>query len=172
LHYQIQSMKKTVLLLAIAIFFFAPASQAQRLFVVFGHAEYASPVGKLRESNNSGFGLEVGAGIGMKKTFITGTTGMTWLVVNRRGTISQGGLRYTPVKLGIRRYILLKNLFIKGEAGLATMKIIDTDNKATKFTSSFGTGIKFTRFEAVVDYNTVGSYGSWFGLKVGFAFGL
>jgi hypothetical protein len=172
LHYQITIMKKTVLLLAIATFLFAYQSPAQKLFFLFGHAEYASPVGKLRESNNSGFGLEAGAGIGMKKTFITGTTGMTWLVVNRRGTVSQGGLRYTPLKLGIRRYMLLKNLFIKGEAGFATMKVIDTDNKTTKLTSSFGAGVKLTRLEFLVDYNTVAGYGSWVGLKVGFAFGL
>jgi hypothetical protein len=52
------------------------------------------------------------------------------------------------------------------------MKIIDTDNKTSKLTTSFGAGVKFTAIEAVVDYNTVGTYGSWIGLKFGFAIGL
>jgi hypothetical protein len=144
----------------------------QHLVFAFGHAEYASSVGKLRESNNSGGGIEGGVGVGLNKTFIVGTVGTTWFAVNRRGTISQGGLKYTPFKLGVRRYVLLKNLFVKADAGLATIKIIDTDNKSSHLTSSFGAGLKFTGFEALVDYNSVASYGSWIGLKVGFTFGL
>ncbi|MCE3283564.1 MAG: hypothetical protein K0Q66_2301 [Chitinophagaceae bacterium] len=137
----------------------------------FGHVEYASPVGKLRDANNKGIGLEAGIGAGLSRTFFTGTVGITWLVVNRSGT-TQGGLRYTPYKVGVRRYVLFKNLFLKGELGAATMKYIDTEQKSSHLTTSIGAGLKFTRFEALVDYNTVfGDYGSWFGLKLGVALG-
>jgi hypothetical protein len=174
LHYQITIMKKTVLLLAIATCFLAPRSQAQKLFFVFGHAEYASSVGKLRPANNSGLGLEIGAGVGMNKTFFTATIGTTWFAVNRHpgSTNTNGGLKYTPYKIGIRRYVLLKNMFVKADAGMATMKYIDKEGKTTKLTTSFGAGVKLTRLEFLVDYNSVAGYGSWVGLKVGFAFGL
>jgi hypothetical protein len=148
--------------------------KAQRLFFVFGHAEYASAVGKLRDANNSGLGLEIGAGLGTNKTFFTATIGTTWFAVNRHegSTNTNGGLKYTPYKIGIRRYVLLKNLFIKADVGMATMKYIDKEGKSTKLTTSIGAGVKLTRFELLADYNSVGSYGSWIGLKVGFAFGL
>jgi hypothetical protein len=145
---------------------------SQRLVFLFGHAEYASAVGKLRDANNSGLGIEGGVGVGMSKTFVVGTIGTTWFAANKRSGLSNGGIKYTPIKLGLRRYILLKNLFVKGDIGLATMKYIDTDNKSSNLTTSFGAGIKFTTFEAVVDYNSVTTYGSWIGLKVGIALGI
>jgi len=164
-------MKSIFLLLIVTML--SLFANAQKLFFVFGHAEYASPVGYLRDANNAGLGVEAGAGIGMAKTFLTGTVGTTWLASNKRaGNTSQGGLKYTPYKLGVRRYLLLKNLFVKGEAGLATMKYIDTDNKTSKLTTSFGAGLKFTTFEALIDYNSVANYGSWIGLKFGMAIGL
>jgi hypothetical protein len=162
----------TILLLLFAIIS-VDEVKAQKLVFVFAHAEYASPVGKLRNANNAGLGVEAGVGVGTGKTFLTGTVGTTWLATNKRaGSTTQGGLKYTPYKLGLRRYVFLKNVFVKADAGLATVKIIDTDIKSSNFTTSFGAGVKFTAFEAVVDYNSVGSYGSWFGLKVGLAIGL
>lgn len=166
-------MKAANVILLTLFLFFAANINAQKLFFVFGHAEYASPVGNLRNANNAGLGVEVGGGIGMSKTFVTGTIGTTWLAANKRlGNTSQGGLKYTPYKLGVRHYLLLKNLFVKGEAGLATMKYIDTDNKTSKLTTSFGAGLKFTTFEALIDYNSVANYGSWVGIKFGLAIGL
>lgn len=167
-------MKAAGVLLATVFVFAITGANAQKLVFVFGHAGYASSVGKLRDANISGAIVEAGAGVGMGKTFVTGTTGFTWFASNRRpGSTSKGGLRYTPVTLGLRRYLLLKNLFVKGDAGFASMKLIDTDIKSTQLTTSIGAGLKFTTFEAIVDYNTAyGGYGSWFGLKIGFALGL
>jgi hypothetical protein len=165
-------MKLVKVLLVIAFISVMNHSNAQKLVFLFGHAGYASSVGKLRDANNSGLGLEGGVGVGLGKTFIVGTVGTTWLAVNKRGTTSQGGLKYTPFTVGARRYVLLKNLFVKGDIGLATMKIIDTDNKSSHLTTSFGGGLKFSGFEALVDYNSVTSYGSWIGLKLGITLGL
>jgi hypothetical protein len=165
-------MKTCKVFPVIFLVFSLNCAYGQHLAFLFGHGEYASPVGKLREANNSGAGVEAGVGVGIGKTFVVGTVGTTWFAVNKRGTVSQGGLKYTPFKLGVRRYVLLKNLFVKADAGLATIKIIDTDNKSSHLTTSFGAGIKFTGFEALVDYNSVASYGSWVGLKFGFTLGL
>lgn len=163
---------KGALFIILALMFITVNASGQKLFFAFGHAEYASPVGQLREKNNGGLGLEAGLGIGLNKTFIVGTIGTTWFFVNRRLNSSDGGVKYTPYKLGVRRYVLLKNLFVKADLGLAAMKIIDTDNKETKLTSSFGAGFKFTTMEVLVDYNSVASYGSWFGIKAGLNLGL
>lgn len=142
-------------------------SDAQKLVFFFGHAGYASSVGKLREANNVGLGLEGGVGVGLGKIFIVGTTGTTWLRSNK-----QPGVKYTPFTAGVRKYLLLKNLFVKGDIGLATMKVIDTDTRSSHLTTSFGAGLKLTGFEVLADYNSVASYGSWVGLKIGIALGI
>jgi hypothetical protein len=165
-------MKACKIFLLVFLAFITVDATAQRLVFLFGHAGYASPTGDLKEANHWGLGVEAGAGVGLRKTFITGTVGFTWLAANKKGT-TLGGVRYTPVLLGVRKYILTRNLFVKADAGVAGMKLIDTDVKSTKFTTSFGAGLKFTTFEALVDYTTVyRGYGSWFGLKVGMALGL
>jgi len=141
------------------------------MFFVFGHAGYASPTGELRNSNNGGLGLEAGAGIGLNKTFITATTGYTWLFVNKNGTTG-GGLRYAPLRVGARRTVLLNRFFIKGDIGVAGMKYVDTDIKSTQLTTSFGVGIKTAGYEVLADLNSVTRFGSWWGVKLGFNFGL
>lgn len=162
-------MKQTILILVLAIS--VMEAQSQRLVFVFGHAGYASPVGKLRNNNRAGASVELGAGLGLGNTFLTATTGYTWLFVNRDGTTS-GGLRYTPYTLGLRRTILLNKIFFKVDAGLATMKYVDTENRSSHLTTSVGAGIKLLRWELLADYNSVGNYGSWIGFKGGFNIGL
>ncbi|KAJ1497553.1 hypothetical protein HMI54_013529 [Coelomomyces lativittatus] len=146
-------------------------SYAQRLFFVFGHAEYASAQGKLKDANDQGLGGEVGVGIGMSKTFFTGTIGSTWFKAVNNNPL--GSLRYSPVKVGIRRYIFRKNLFVKADAGLANMKYSKADEGNSKFTYGAGVGFKFTGFEVIGDYTGVsGGYGSWLSVKAGFTIGL
>lgn len=144
--------------------------KAQRLFFLFGHVEYASVQGDLKNANDQGLGIEGGLGIGMSKTFFVGTVGSTWL----KGTNGNplGSLRYTPVKVGIRRYIFRKNLFLKADAGLASMKYSKANDGTSEFTYTAGAGFKFTGFEVIGDYTHVGDYGSWLSVKAGFTIGL
>jgi hypothetical protein len=146
-------------------------TKAQRLFFVFGHAEYASAQGKLKDANDPGIGGEVGVGIGMSKTFFIGTIGSTWFKAVNNNPL--GSLRYSPVKVGIRRYIFRKNLFIKADAGLANIKYSKADEGDSKLTYGAGVGLKFTGFEVIADYTGVsGDYGSWLSVKAGFTIGL
>lgn len=156
--------------------FFIGMSQAksQRLFFLFGHAEYATAVGDLKNSNDKGLGVEAGAGVGVGKTFFIGTIGYTWLrTVNNSINEANGSLRYNPYKVGIRRYIFRRNLFLKADAGLAHMKYANLSSGSSHFTAGGGVGVKFTGMEVIADYTTVtGGYGSWLSLKAGFTIGL
>jgi len=146
-------------------------TNAQRLFFLFGHAEYASAQGKLKDANDQGIGGEVGVGIGMTKTFFIGTIGSTWFKAVNNNPL--GTLRYSPVKVGIRRYIFRKNLFIKADAGLANMKYSKASEGDSRLTYGAGVGVKFTGLEVIGDYTGVsGGYGSWLSVKAGFTIGL
>ena len=158
-----------ILLLIFSVIIFSKTN-AQRLFFVFGHAEYASATGDLKNVNDNGLGVEAGVGIGMSKTFFIGTIGSTWIKATNANPL--GSLRYTPVKVGIRRYIFRKNLFLKADAGLANMKYSKANDGDSKFTYTAGAGFKFTGFEVIGDYTHVGDYGSWLSVKAGFTIGL
>lgn len=157
------------LLLTIAI---QSQSGAQRLFFVFGHAEYAAAAGKLKDSHDKGLGVEAGIGVGTSKTFFTGTLGYTWLqnLENANGN-AVGSLRYAPARLGVRRYVFRRNIFLKGDAGVANMKP-ESGSTTTHFTAGIGAGVKFSGFEILGEYTTVTSWGSWLSLKAGMTFGL
>lgn len=166
-------MKKGVLFLCLMILGLAQA-KAQRLFFLFAHGEYASAVGDLKNGYDKGLGVEAGLGVGMNKTFFTATTGYTWLqTADNSATASNGNLRYNPVKIGIRRYVFRKNIFLKADAGLANMKYDNHASGSSHFTAGAGAGVKFMGLEVLADYTTVtGGYGSWLSLKAGFTFGL
>lgn len=165
-------MKAAKIILLVLLISFAGKLNAQRLVFVFGHAEYATAVGDLKNINDKGVGAEAGLGLGLNKTFFTGTIGTTWLS-SANNNSSTGTLRYTPVKLGIRRYVFRKNIFLKADAGWANMKYAKVSGGTSVFTSSFGAGLKFTGFEVIGDFtNASGGYGSWLSLKAGFTLGI
>ena len=158
------------LLFATLIFIAAPA-KSQRLVFLFGHAEYATPTGDLKHKVDQGFGAEAGVGVGLSKTFFIATVGSTWLMASDAGTL--GTLRYTPVKVGIRRYVFRRNIFIKADGGMASMKYAEAEEGSSHFTASFGAGLKFTALEVIGDYTTVsGGFGAWLSIKAGFTIGI
>lgn len=166
-------MKKGVLFLCLLFLGLAQA-KAQRLFFAFAHGEYATALGDLKNANDKGLGVEAGVGIGMNKTFFIGTLGYTWLrTADNSATASYGSLRYNPVKVGIRRYVFRRNLFLKADAGLANMKYAKLSSGSSHFTAGAGAGVKFTGLEVLAEYTTVtGGFGSWVSLKAGFTIGL
>lgn len=164
--------KPIPLLIIFALFSMTIPASAQKLFFVFGHAEYASTVGKLSDTHSEGIGFEAGAGLGVKKTFFTATTGYTWLSQANGTLLSSGRIRYMPIKFGIRRFVFLKNLFVKGNVGMASLKYKDVDKTNSQFTYDLGAGLKFSRLEIVGDFTHTEKLGSWIGLKAGFNFGL
>ncbi len=161
---------RTLLLLFAMIFICSTTGNTQKLVFLFGHAEYANAVGDLKNLNDNGIGGEAGIGVGVGKTFFVGTIGTTFL--SKANNSTAGTLRYTPLKAGIRRYIVRKNIFVKADAGMANMKYSKHSDGSTKFTSTFGAGVKFTGVEAIADFTNVANFGSWISLKAGFTLGI
>ena len=166
-------------IIAIALIMLAASAgaQAQKLFFLFGHANYAAPV-DANFKNNYGFGLGVegGAGIGAGKTFLTATVGYTYFDA-RRGT-GAGNLTYVPVKLGVRHYLLPgKLLFIHADAGMATIKNTSTKSASSRFSGDIGAGVKLGPIDLGVSYDGFSrsdpsGYASWIAFKAGWRIGL
>jgi len=149
---------------------------AQKVFFVFAHAQYASPVqASFKNDYNYGVGGEAGAGINLgKKTFLTGTAGYT---VFNAPSKEIGNITYVPMKLGVRKYFLPTNLlFIHADAGVAHIKDKTYNSSYSRFSGDVGAGIKLGLFELGIDYDGFSrvndGYASWFAFKAGWHFGL
>ena len=149
---------------------------AQKLFFLFGHALYASPLEKdFKNAYKYGIGAEGGAGIGWKKTFIIGTIGYTSF--SNESSNTAGKVNLIPVKIGVRHYLLAKLLYIHGDLGIASVKNEIMSSAQTKFSGDIGAGVKFAGLEVQLDYDGFSrsepsGYNSWIALKAGFAIGL
>lgn len=150
---------------------------AQKLFFVFAHAQYATPMqSDFKNNYNFGLGGEAGAGIGTGKTKLTGTIGYTYFDAKSGGA---GNITYIPMKLGVRRYFLPANLiFIHADAGVASIKDKTIDATYSRFTADVGAGAKLGPMDVGIAYegfsNRTGSSGftSWLAFKLGWRFGL
>ncbi|HEX6429898.1 MAG TPA: hypothetical protein VF008_19525 [Niastella sp.] len=152
-------------------------AQAQKLFFVFAHGQYASPVQtSFKNDYNFGLGAEGGVGIGFgTKTFLTGTVGYT-VFDAKSGEV--GNITYVPMKVGLRRYFLPANLiFIHADAGVGHIKDKTTNSSYSRFTADVGAGVKLGPFEVGVAYDGFSrdgssGYASWLAFKAGWRFGL
>lgn len=147
-------------------------AQAQKLFFVFAHGVYASPVQSDFKNNYSyGLGAEGGVGLGTGKTFFTGTVGYTFFNARPEAT---GNLTYAPMKLGVRRYFLPGNLlFIHADGGVANIKV-KGGSSYSRLTGDVGAGAKLGPLDVGVAYNAFAGddHASWLEFKVGWKFGL
>ncbi|THU37114.1 hypothetical protein FAM09_19375 [Niastella caeni] len=170
-------MKYSLMVLAVLLVtgIFSGA-HAQKLFFLFAHGQYASPVqSSFKNDYNFGLGAEGGVGIGTGKTFFTGTVGYT-VFDARSGEV--GNITYVPMKVGLRRYFLPANLlFIHADAGVAHIKDKTTNSTYSRFTADVGAGAKLGPFEVGVAYDGFSrsgssGYASWLAFKAGWRFGL
>ena len=152
-------------------------TQAQKLFFVFAHGQYATPVQtSFKNDYNFGLGAEAGVGIGFgTKTFLTGTVGYT---VFDAKSDEVKNITYVPMKVGLRRYFLPANLiFIHADAGVGHIKDKTTNSSYSRFTADVGAGVKLGPFEVGVAYDGFSrdgssGYASWLAFKAGWRFGL
>jgi hypothetical protein len=151
-------------------------AQAQKLFFLFAHGQYATPVqSSFKNDYNFGLGADAGVGIGTGKTKLVGTVG--YMVFDAKSG-EVGNITYVPMKVGIRRYFFPANIFfINADAGVAHIKDKTTDADYSRFTADVGAGAKLGPFDVGVAYegfSRVGSSGfaSWMAFKVGWRFGL
>jgi hypothetical protein len=148
-------------------------AQAQKVFFLFGHGQYASPVrSSFKDNYGYGLGAEAGAGIGANKTFFTATIGYSYF--DARSGKEVGNLTYIPIKVGIRQYYLpAKILFLHVDAGMATIKE-KGGSSMSRFTADVGGGVKLGPFEFGVAFDGFvnDGFNSWVGFKGGYRIGL
>jgi hypothetical protein len=150
--------------------------QAQKLFFLFAHGQYLTPIDKdLKNAYNFGAGAEGGAGIGLGKTFLTGTIGYS--VFDAKKGTGLSNLTMVPMKLGLRHYFLPMNLiYIHADAGVVNLKAKGSDSQS-RFTGDIGAGVKLGPLEAGIAYDGFSKkdpsgYASWLAFKVGWRMGL
>lgn len=149
--------------------------QAQKVFYVFAHGQYAGPVQtSFKNDYNYGIGAEGGAGVNLgKKTFLTGTVGYT---VFNSPAKDVGNIIYIPMKIGVRKYFLpAKILFVHADAGIGQIKDKTTNTSSARFSADVGAGVKLGLFEmglAFDGFTRNGGYASWVALKAGWRLGL
>jgi hypothetical protein len=126
--------------------------------LLFGNFTYANPTNaSFKNISNYGAGFELGGGIGFGKTILMASAGQM-----RYNVPNAGHINVTPLKLGIRRYILL-GLFLNGNLGMAMQKYNFTNQTKNSFLYEAGAGYKLGFFEvgaAFTGYPLVGSSGN------------
>jgi hypothetical protein len=174
-------MKYGARLIAVAVFLLITgmynSAQAQKLFFVFAHGQYATPVQtSFKNDYNFGLGAEAGVGIGFgTKTFLTGTVGYTVFDAKSK---ELSNITYVPMKVGLRRYFLPANLiFIHADAGVGHIKDKTDNSSYSRFTADVGAGVKLGPLEVGVAYDGFSrsgssGYASWLAFKAGWRLGL
>jgi hypothetical protein len=113
-----------------------------------GSVLFALPQGSFKEAYGFGLGGELVGGVGLGSTYVLGSIGIT-------GYKPRSGFSNTlsalPVKVGIKKYFLLKRIFIQGDLGVSTIKVSGESAKA--FTAGYGGGVRLIGFEAGLYYN-------------------
>ncbi len=138
--------------------------------MVGGNLQYAQPKGNFSNAYNYGLGAETFGGIGFGKTFVVGTIGISHF---KAGAANAENITYTPVKGGIRQFIIGKQLFVNADIGVATVKTKEL--KESRFTRGIGAGVRLLGLEASVYYdgwksiNTSG-FSNNMAIKVGTSF--
>ncbi len=131
------------LLFAVTFLFFSVSGMAQFKLpkvLAFGNFTYANPTGDLKNNYNNGTGFEIGAGLGFGKTLLTASTGS--MKYQSVAINALGDLKVTPIKVGIRQYLLL-GLFLNGDVGYAIQSYSKSSTTASNFLYEVGGGIKF-----------------------------
>ena len=138
--------------------------------LAFANFTYASPSNSdFKNISNNGVGFEAGAGIGMGKTLIIASLGQisynipnTFIATSTTGiafTSSSSHLKVTPLKVGIRRY-LIGGLFLNGNLGVAMQKYDNSTVTGSTFLYEGGAGWKIGFLElgaAYTGFNLAGT---------------
>jgi hypothetical protein len=149
----------SVLLIAANLVFVSVSAQLPKA-LVFGNVTYANPTSNdFKQVSNYGIGYELGGGIGFGKTLLIGSVGhmryhLPRQVVNGVVLFEEDNWKFTPIKLGIRRYLLL-GLFLNGNLGIAI-----SDNSKNYFLYEAGAGYKLGFFELGAAYSGYSRSGS------------
>lgn len=114
-----------------------------------GHLIYAKPKGDFANAYKFGGGGEVFGGIGLGKTFIIATAGLSKFAAH--SDTHSGWLTYTPLKIGLKHYLFRKLLFVNADIGKAIVK--NKNFNESRFTRGIGVGAKLLGLEAGLYYD-------------------
>lgn len=142
--------------------------------VLGGNIIYANPKTNFKNAYQFGAGGELFAGVGIRSTYVVGSVG----IIGFNGRSGYKNLSMVPVKIGLKKYFLLKRIFINGDVGVATVKVDDATAKA--FTAGYGAGARLFGLEAAIYYNafknligyTSSGFSNTMQLKLGWGFSL
>ena len=109
---------------------------------------YAMPQGKFSDAYKFGVGGEVYGGVGLGSTYLLASIGIT----GYQGQSNVSTLTAVPIKAGLKKYFLLKKIFLNGDVGVSTIKV--SNSSASTFTAGFGAGVRLLGLEAALYYNT------------------
>ncbi len=135
--------------------------------LVFGNVTYGSPSNTdFKRISDRGIGFEAGGGIGLGKTILVASFGQMNYNIPSTATVEGVGfssqsshLKVTPLKVGIRRY-LIAGLFLNGNLGVAIQKYDNSTASGSTFLYEAGAGFKLGFFElgaAYTGYNLAGT---------------
>jgi hypothetical protein len=127
------------------------SAQLKRPGIIGGaNVMYAMPSGSFHDTHSYGYGAEAFAGASLGKTYFVGTIGIANFKAFRE---EDGDIRYTPIKAGVRRYFLLKKLFINGDVGVALVKNKTTNKAESRILRGFGAGVRLFGLEGSLYYD-------------------
>jgi hypothetical protein len=172
-------MKKQLFIFTIifvSIFLFGVSAKAQLKkpgIELGGNFIYGTPKGKFADAYNFGVGGELYGGVGLGSTYLIATIGITGYKAQSQN--EAGTMVSRPVTLGLKKYFLLKKLFINADAGASSVKVSNTTYSG--FTGGVGAGVRLLGLEAGLYYNTFknpfsNGYNNSLNAKIGFGFSL
>jgi hypothetical protein len=135
--------------------------------LAFANFTYANPSNtSFKNISNNGVGFEAGAGIGMGKTLIIASLGQMSYNIPNTATVpgiaftsTSSHLKVTPLKIGVRRY-LVAGLFLNGNLGVAMQKYDNSTVTGSNFLYEAGAGWKLGFLElgaAYTGFNLAGT---------------
>lgn len=109
---------------------------------------YNSPRGDLANNYKGGVGGEVQGGLGWGKTYLVATLGYSRFI-SKAGSED---IIYKPKTIGLRQYIIGKNIFLNAYVGSANVREKSKDVSESHFTRGFGGGIRLAGLEVSLNY--------------------
>ncbi len=142
--------------------------------IVGGNLMYAKPSSDFSNTHSYGIGAEAYGGLGWGKTFVTATAGIGSF---KSSTPEAGNITYTPLKVGVRRFLLGKLIFANTDIGIAFLKDKQTGANKTRFTRGVGAGVRFMGLEGSLYYDgwksiNQSGYSNSLNFKLGMSFAL
>ncbi len=112
---------------------------------------YAKPKSSFAKAYSAGVGAEIKGGIGLGNTYLIATTGYS--VFAPRSGNKDGMLSCTPLKIGVKQYLLAKRIFINGNVGNVKIKSKNIEGIENRFSADIGAGVRILGLEAGIYYD-------------------